>query len=151
MQKEKAIKMSEMTSKDVIIKTTKSLVDPVLNGEVSALDQYVKIKGFEKVLGDAKKQIETLAVDESDAYGKRFQYKGVDIEQRETGVKYDFTHVSSWVELQNKIDDLREQQKVIETMVKAATIQHPYVDPTTGETITGCPKTSTSSIVLKFK
>lgn len=140
------------TSKACITKMADELVQPVMDGIVSALDTFVKIKALEEALADAKKRIEELALDDADKYGKGvFEHMGCKITQRETGVKYDFSQIGGWAEIESKIKDLKDQQKIIETMAKASSPQAPYIDASTGEAIYGVPKTSKTSLVISFK
>lgn len=140
------------TSKQAISAMAADIIKKVDDGEDNPLDVFVKIKALEEALKIVKTQIEERAVNEAEKYGKGvFNHLGTSITIRETGVKYDFTNVSSWNAIQDKIDELKEQQKVIETMAKAATIDHPYVDANTGEVVTGIGRTSKTSVVISFK
>lgn len=140
------------TSKQAIQVMANDIIQHVESGEDNPLDVFVKVKALEEALKIAKQSIEDKALEEAEKYGKGvFAHMGANITVRETGVKYDYTSVSSWKSIQDKIDELKEQQKVIETMARAATSDHPYVDAESGEVCIGVPRQSKTAITISFK
>lgn len=119
----------------------------VMNGFVEPLQLLSTLKKIEKTIEillkdsdisdvflDAMK--ETKSVNE---YGCLFEIT-------ETGTKYDYSSSSEWEEYEKKINDLRTQQKAIETRLKTATATTPYVDSVSGELIMGIPKSSKTTV-----
>ena len=58
----------------------------------------------------------------------------------EAGVVYDYENSKAWRDLTVEIEKLNEKRKTIESALKLATPEVPFVDPTNGEKITECKK-----------
>ena len=129
------------------------IIDAVYDGEIDPLKMQVFFSAVEKVGKAVKDGIRDLSVDEiikRSNDGKALGVAGARLEIAETGVKYDYSVIPSWQNVQRKIDALKELQKQIEGKAKFASDKSPYIDcdTETGEQteITAIPKTSTTNV-----
>ena len=129
------------------------IIDAIYDGEIDPLKVQVFFSAVEKVGKAVKDGIRDLSVDEiikRSNDGKTLGVAGARLEIAETGVKYDYSVIPSWQNVQRKIDALKELQKQIEGKAKFASEKSPYIDcdTETGEQteITAIPRTSTTAV-----
>ena len=129
------------------------IIDAIYDGEIDPLKVQVFFSAVEKVGKAVKDGIRDLSVDEiikRSNDGKTLGVAGARLEIAETGVKYDYSVIPSWQNVQRKIDALKELQKQIEGKAKFASEKSPYIDcdTETGEQteIVAIPRTSTTAV-----
>ena len=149
------LKQGELATTASIKAMTENLINGVNNGEIDPLRLQVFFAAVEKMAKAVKDAVRDNSVDEvlsrSDD-GKSCKVAGAKIEVAETGVKYDYSVIPSWQNVQRKIDALKELQKSIEGKAKFASESSPYIDcdTETGEQteIVAIPRTSTTAIKI---
>lgn len=131
------------------------------NGEVNPLNVHIQFKAIEDIqsrLTDAKKfpesakRYRTALLDAADSYGqKKFEYMGAKIEQKEVGVKYDFSNCEDPVlkRLEEEADKaakaLKQRQDMLKTLPLSGNLM---IDEETGESFTAYPPVKTSTSFL---
>ena len=149
------LKQNELATTASVKVMTENLINAVNNGEIDPLRLQVFFAAVEKMAKAVKDAVRDNSVDEvmsrSDD-GKSCKVAGARIEVTETGVKYDYSVIPSWQNVQRKIDALKELQKSIEGKAKFASEKSPYIDcdTETGEQteIVAIPRTSTTAIKI---
>ena len=149
------LKQNELATTASVKAMAENLINAVNCGEIDPLRLQVFFAAVEKMAKAVKDAVRDNSVDEvlsrSDD-GKSCKVAGAKIEITETGVKYDYSVIPSWQNVQRKIDALKELQKSIEGKAKFASEKSPYIDcdTETGEQteIIAIPKTSTTAIKI---
>lgn len=140
------------SKKEEVRSFTGRVKETLLNGEVNPLSLLSNLKAVEKsikdLLSDKDMKNEFLRSMNGD---KRLESYGCVFEEAEAGVKYDYTECSQWNDINLQILELNERRKSIEEMLKRASSKTPYIDPTTGEEITGIGKSSETIIKVTLK
>lgn len=139
------IKFNEiMPTKSNIDLVAQPIIKNIEDGNFNVLEFQVKAKFLIEVLNNALKKTREDAI--RDVEKGNTNYLGAKLEIAETGTKYEYSTNQDWQELENKIVELKKQQKEIEDLIKIATKKGvAIVNPTTGETIMPVKKESTSS------
>lgn len=149
------MKQNELATAASVKAMAENLISAVNCGEIDPLRLQVFFAAVEKMAKAVKDAVRDNSVDEvlsrSDD-GKSCKVAGARIEVTETGVKYDYSVIPSWHNVQRKIDALKELQKSIEGKAKFASEASPYIDcdTETGEQteIVAIPRTSTTAIKI---
>ena len=149
------LKQEELATTASVKAMAENLINGVNNGEIDPLRLQVFFAAVEKMAKAVKDAVRDNSVDEvlsrSDD-GKSCKVAGAKIEVTETGVKYDYSVIPSWQNVQRKIDALKDLQKSIEGKSKFASEASPYIDcdTETGEQteIVAIPRTSTTAIKI---
>ena len=106
-------------SKAEIATQIKQITDQVADGNINPLRAYGLLTALEKVVGEAKKNMLDLALMEADKYPEKVKdVYGAQFTIKEAGVKYDFSDSAEWNALQLQIEQLKAQQKGLETTLK---------------------------------
>lgn len=149
------IKQNELATAASVKAMAENLINAVNNGEIDPLRLQVFFAAVEKMAKAVKDAIRECSVDEvlnNSDDGKSCKVAGARIEVTETGVKYDYSVIPSWHNVQRKIDALKELQKSIEGKAKFASEKSPYIDcdTDTGEQteIIAIPRVSTTAIKI---
>lgn len=91
-----------------------SIAEQVLNGELSSLDVAIKMNAMEQLVKMVREKITASVMDELQKYPKgKADINGASVSVMES-IKYDFSHLPGWAELDTQIADLKEKQKAIE-------------------------------------
>ena len=91
-----------------------SITEQVLNGELAGLDVAIKMNAMEQLVKMVREKISATVLDELMKYPKgKAEINGASVSVMET-VKYDFSHLPGWSELDAQITELKEKQKAIE-------------------------------------
>ena len=72
------------------------ITNNVLQGMTDPLMAYAELKEYKRAIDEAIKQIEPIALEESEKYGKSFELHGVKFERRNGATRYDFKHIEQW-------------------------------------------------------
>ncbi len=126
----------ELTKK-TIAESVKKTADSILNeGKEDPLTSYIKIKAMELYLKDLIKLLQPDATEKASNYGKGEQsILGVDFAIAGSGKKYDFSKDTEWNDLNESIDQLKDQIKEREGLLKSISGKNALVDKETGEVL----------------
>lgn len=132
------------------------VANQVLDGEASPLKVWLQVKAAENALDLIKKQIEQLALEEAEREGtKNFMCHGANVQIKESGVRYNFAEVGHkrYNEIIKEQERLKEEQKEIESVMKAHKCEWIETDINTGETYEVLPlaRTSKTTLAITFK
>lgn len=127
-------------TKETIEKYGKAIAQNVLDdGMVNPLQAKVYIKAMQAVLDIAEKELNSAALTAAEQYGqKSFSAFGVDVQIKETGIKYDYTCSPEWVAYNKEIEQMKLHQKSIEMELR-------------GDKSNPIPRTSTTQTVITFR
>lgn len=129
-------------------------INMVLDGEQNALESLVTLEYLSQVIDEAKSKIREIATDSMYQIGEEarigFTIKGVQVQLREVGVKYQFDNSQDWLNLQKKETSASKERKELEEMLKTLKSPIERIDTETGEVTTLMPpvKTSKTSVVI---
>ena len=88
----------------------KEITEQVVEGEMNPLIALAKLKKIKKELEECFKQVDPLALEESQLHGnKTFELMGYSFEKRSGGRMYDFKGVPSWVKAKEKLKEVENQ------------------------------------------
>lgn len=89
-----------------------SYISTIENGEIDALEAYIKLKAFEKSFKNALEKVEPLAFEVASKWNeKTFQYKGAEIQKKNSAGRYDFSHIKQYVAEKEKLKSIEELAK----------------------------------------
>ena len=140
-------------SKNEIEKLSNQISNGVKAGIEEPLDLVVKIEFLKKALDMAKKSILSDCIDEAYKFDKTgATIRGVKIQVKEAGVKYNYSNTEIWNETNEEIKQMTEVRKSLEGRLKAIKGKENIVDDNTGEVIelNEPIKTSTTTIAITF-
>lgn len=127
-------------TKETIEQYGKAIANNVLvDGMIDPLQAKVYIKAMQAVLDIAEKELQGAALSAAEKYGqKSFAAFGVDVQIKETGIKYDYTSSPEWVAYNKEIEQMKLHLKSIELELR-------------GDKDNPIPRTSTTQTVITFK
>ena len=140
-------------SKNEIEKLSSMIAAGVKAGIQEPLDLVVKIEFLKKALDQAKKEILDDCIDEASKYEKDgASIRGVKIQVKEAGVKYNYSNTDLWNETNREIEDNKQVLKDLESRLKTVKGTETIVQPETGEVIelNQPVKTSKTTIAITF-
>jgi|TARA_R100000479_G_scaffold84485_1_gene40930 hypothetical protein len=140
-------------SKAEITKLSTQIAAGVKAGIEEPLNLVVKIEFLKKALDDAKKQILEACIDEASKYEKEgASVRGVKIQVKEAGVKYNYSNTELWNETNREIEESKKVLKDLESRLKTVKGTETIVQPETGEVIelNQPTKRSTTTIAITF-
>lgn len=142
------IKFNEiMPTKSNINLVALPIIKSIEDGNFNVLEFQVKARFLIEVLNNALKNTKDDAI--KDVQKGTTNYLGAKLEIAETGTKYEYSTNQDWQELENKIVELKKQQKEIEDLIKIATKKGvAIVNPNTGETIMPVVKQSETNLKI---
>lgn len=109
------IKLGEVSpTKFGIELMAESVAEQVNGGHINALDAAIKLSTMEQFIKQVKEKIQSSVFDELYKHPKqKADINGVVVSEFNT-VKYDYSHLPGWSELDAQIAELKEKQKAIE-------------------------------------
>jgi len=124
-------------TKKTIAEAVKKTADGILeDGKENPLTSYVKIKAMELYLKDLIKLLQPAALTEASKYQKGEQFiLGVDFIIAGSGKKLDFSKDSEWNDLNESLDQIKDQVKEREGLLKNISGKNALVDKETGEVL----------------
>lgn len=140
-------------SKNEIENLSNQIAAGVEAGIEEPLDLVIKIDFLTKALQAAKKKILPSCIEEADKYKpEAASIRGVKVKTKEAGVKYTYSNTDVWNQTNSEIEEMKRQQKELETRLKAVKGIETILHPDTGEIIELCQpiKTSTTTIEISF-
>ena len=118
------------------------LIESVKQGAISPLKAEAIIANLEQVAKAyrANNEVKDMLLQAVQFKGGKCEDFNAKFQVAETGVVYDYENSKTWRDLTIEIENLNEKRKTIESALKLATTEVPFVDPTNGEKITECKK-----------
>lgn len=144
-----AQEIKSLSKKDIIslAETTISTFDSSLNDPIEILAVISKASLFLETL---EKGIKAEALNElQKTYAGKHIMLGIEFQEAEVGVKYDFTENAKWVELNEQIEKLNEKRKDLEAFIKTLKSKTVTVDEETGEAVEWFPASKSSTTQIK--
>ena len=126
------------------------IVSDVEVGNINALDAFAIFKKMESLFNEAKKSIDSLAIDEAETFGEStFSHNGQKYEVRNGATRYSFKGIQEWEEKNEELKAIEEKYK---QAYKNFKIGLSALDEITGELIDLPTVTqSKSSLIVKNK
>lgn len=138
-------------TKTNIENTANAILSSVKDDGMNPLKLLVQLKAMQKVIEKVSDELNDLALDEAEKYGKNEKVFGATINIRESGVRYSFDHSAKWCMLTQELKNIKEKIKQVEDGLKSASEGNPYFDDCSGELIyTPAPKASKTTIAVTF-
>lgn len=144
------------SNKAELAKFSRMLKDEILASTKDPLPILVQLKVIEKVIDDVLKDegIKYHFLKEFLLYEKEkiVEVNGAKLEQRETGVKWDYNASGDivWMDLDKSCKELAEKKKEREKFLQNIPYDQGVVDPEHGNFITRPPKTSDTMVIVKL-
>ncbi len=128
-------KSNKDLTKKTIAEAVKKTADSILeDGKENPLTSYVKIKAMELYLKDLIKLLQPAALEEASGYAKGEQsILGVDFAIASSGKEYDFSKDIAWNDLNESIEQIKEQIKERQEILKSISVGKVLVDEDSGE------------------
>ena len=124
----------------------KEIADKAIEGHVDPLIAYAELKAYKQEIEEALKELEPIALEESEKYGKSFELHGIKFERRNGATRYDFKHIEKWQNLNTQLKNFEKTSK----QALAASKQGAYYVDADGEPVQ-CPRVmyNKDSLVVK--
>jgi len=87
------------------------IANNVIQGITDPLIAYAELKQYKREIDQALKDIEPIALEESEKYGKSFELHGIKFERRNGATRYDFKHIEEWQMLHQELKKFEMQSK----------------------------------------
>ncbi len=87
------------------------IANNVIQGMTDPLIAYAELKEFKREIDQAIKDIEPIALEESEKYGKSFELHGIKFERRNGATRYDFKHIEQWQMMHQDLKKFEMQSK----------------------------------------
>ena len=87
------------------------IANNVIQGMTDPLIAYAELKEYKREIEQAIKDIEPIALEESEKYGKSFELHGIKFERRNGAVRYDFKHIEQWQMIHQELKNFEMQSK----------------------------------------
>ena len=118
------------------------LIDSVKFGVISPLKAEAIIANLEQVARAymANNDVKDMLLQAVQFKGGKCEDFNAKFQVSEAGVVYDYENSKTWRDLTIEIEEMNEQRKMLESFLKLATPEVPFVDPTNSEKITECKK-----------
>jgi hypothetical protein len=120
MQSEKLAKLDDIKVGDIaptkfgLDLMAEAVAEQVRDGNLNALDTVIRLNAMETFVKMIKEKISSDVLDELYKHPKqKAEINGVQVSEM-TSIKYDYSHLPGWSELDQQISDLKEKQKAIE-------------------------------------
>ena len=143
------IQVNEITkltpTKTNVLVVANEMTEPILNGEVDAIEFIVRCQFGINVLTESMKIAKQNAL--KSFTGSR-TVLGAKVEVIETGIDYNYSANYEWKKLDDKIKKLIEKRKVIEEQIKTATKSNSMI--LNGDEIIASPVTKESTTSIKI-
>lgn len=120
MQSEKLAKLDDIKVGEIaptkfgLDLMAETVAEQVRDGNVNALDAVIRLNAMETFVKMVKEKISNDVLDELYKHPKqKAEINGVSISEM-TSIKYDYSHLPGWSELDQQIAELTEKKKAIE-------------------------------------
>lgn len=146
-----------LPSKVAIDTLAKTIINPVLEGDLDIIKAIATIRGVQDALDKAAETLKPLVIDELQ---KKYSAKekiisfGTEFTLKEVGVKYDYSNCGDFVlnDLTKQVEELNEKIKDRQKFLKSIKEVEIIINKETGEVCEIRPpqKTSSTSYVITF-
>lgn len=120
MQLEKQTRLDEikvgeiMPTKFGLDLMAEAVAEQIRDGNVNALEAVIRLNAMETFSKMVKEKISDNVMDELYKHPKqKAEINGVSVSEM-TSIKYDYSHLPGWAEIDQQIAELKEKQKAIE-------------------------------------
>lgn len=137
-------------TKSGITAQANTIIEKVKSGDKSALDAFMISKVLEETAKQIRSGVQEDALKELYQYGGNTNLKGVELTQKEAGVKYDYSNTPLWVELNQKVESAKAELKQLEAELRPLKASKDILIDGVVETVYPPIKTSTTTIETKF-
>ena len=144
------------SNKAELAKFSRMLKNEILASDKDPLPILVQLKVIEKVVADILKddEIDHHFLKEFLLYEREkiIEVNGAKLEQRETGVKFDYNSSGDpvWFELEKQANEIAKKKKEREAFLQNIPYDAGIVDSETGVFISRPPKTSKTKVIVKL-
>jgi hypothetical protein len=91
-----------------------AIAEQVKDGYINPLDAVIRLNAMETLTKMVREKISSDVMDELGKHPKmKAEINGVQVSEM-TSIKYDYSHLPGWSELDQQIAELKEKQKAIE-------------------------------------
>lgn len=129
-----------------------SILATVDNGEHDPIKTAIQLEAVKKACETAREKISEHVQRELAKYGKKANVMGATVEEKEVGVKWDYTGSEAWQALKQQRDKIDEKIKAVESIAKSLPegSESAFTDTDTGETfaVVRGSKTSKTSYAI---
>ena len=87
------------------------IANNVIQGVTDPLIAYAELKELKREIDQAIKDVEPIALEESEKYGKSFELHGIKFERRNGATRYDFKHIEEWQMLHQELKNFETASK----------------------------------------
>lgn len=98
------------------------LVNRITDGQLDPIKAHYSLKCMEEILKNIlnNKDYKDCLLMEAEKHGKKFSYRNSELQIKEAGVKYDYSHCGhhQLLQLQGQVDALNEQVKAYQEFLK---------------------------------
>ena len=101
-------------SKSGFAKVASQVIEPVMAGEVDALQTFIKAKGLLEIATVILEGVKEEALSEASKYSKEDKILGCGFLVKSVANTYDYSNNEEWVRLNEQINELKAVQKEIE-------------------------------------
>lgn len=148
------VNAQESLTKTKVAEFAAKLIQLNNDGHVDTLTALARLEFLSQIIDQVKSSYRTAAVDELELYGAEAKSGvtrfGVTFKQKETAVKYDFSQTAAWMEIESKIENLKETQKALETQLKGLPKPMTILDESTGELTVMNPAIKSSKTTVEI-
>ena len=89
----------------------REIADKAIDGHSDPLIAYAELKAYKQEIEEALKELEPIALEESEKYGKSFELHGIKFERRNGATRYDFKHIAKWQNLNTQLKNFEKSSK----------------------------------------
>lgn len=101
-------------SKSGLANVALQAIQPVIDGEVDALETFIKAKGLLEIASNVMEGVKDDAIKEASKYSKEDTLLGCGFLVKSVANTYDYSNNDEWVRLNEQINKLKAEQKEIE-------------------------------------
>jgi len=115
------------------------------------LELLIKMNFLSKAIEEARKKILPSCLEELDLHGQKASISGVNLTQKEAGVRYNFSNCEIWNQKDKEVKKITEERKDLEGRLKGLKKPETILDEETGELIKLVPPSKTSSTTIEIR
>lgn len=121
------------------------IADQVKEGHVNPIDAAIRLNAVILMAEEALVMIKPDVIDEVERSSGKVEKQGCKVEKFEAGTKYDYSANGNWREFAATEKEAAAERKKVEEVLKKIPAGKLQVDESTGETLQGPSKTSTTA------
>lgn len=140
----------QSVTKSEIDRQVANMYQMVQEGQTSPLKAYAYAKYLREAGSRLEKKVLPDGLEEISKYGGKASMLGIELAEKEAGVRYDFSNTALWVQLKEQEKAIAEQRKELEAQLKTIKKPTEQVVGDTVETLNPPIKTSTTTIEARI-